>query len=73
MKVFMDVCRISFSLVGWVDSHRGGPVLISGLAQFEIRPLDHAPGLSIARASALRIPPLCADSCESAGTAVVQI
>lgn len=25
-------------------SHRGGPVLISGLAQFEIRPLDHAPG-----------------------------
>ena len=28
MKVFMDVCRISFSLVGWVDSHRGGPDLI---------------------------------------------
>ena len=39
------------------------------MAQFEIRPLDHAPGLSIARASALRIPPLCADSCESAGAA----
>ena len=28
MKVFMDVCRISFSLVGWVDSHKGGPDLI---------------------------------------------
>ena len=42
-------------------SHRGGPVLISGLAQFEIRPLDHAPWLSIARASAcafrLCVPP----------------
>ena len=58
----------SFGFGGYAFSHRGGPeaipacdaVLKSGIARFT----------ALSRsASPLRIPPLCADSCESAGTA----